>query len=1092
VPAVRFLMANRDTTITLLIKANAAQLNQALEQAGARARVFGADAERAGRRAKDGFDHSRLSVEAIARQLGQARTQLVAFVGLQQAGEAVGGLVRAADSYANLTAKIRLATTSQAGFNQAEDAVFAIAQRTSTALDSTASLFGRLNAALKEQGTSQREVLGLTETINKALAVSGATGAETASTILQLSQAFASGTLRGDEFNSVNDAAPRLMKALADSMGVSVGQLRKLAEAGKLTSEQLRIAFSGEQAQKIAAEFSQLPLTIERSMIQLDNAFTRFIGQRDQAVGTSTAVAQSIRGLSQNFEGLANIAGIVVVAALGRLVANLTQAGTAKVKAMREARQLALEELAQARAAETAARAELARARALATAGAGTTRAIAAEAALAAAQARTAAATQAATAAVGAKALAVRGLSSVLTLMGGPLGLAITGVTLLANAFATASENAKAARIEFEGTIKAAQRFREQQDIDSGVDVGKRLIAQREQLQKELSDLEWIKAGWGGSQTNGGQSAGRFLFGDDLDGELKRVRTQLARTNKEFEDVRQSLTDLRSAQAKGGRTRQQVTQQTADFTRALGEQNEKLKIERIEREKGLRAALEYQAVKAAGLKDGAQLPQNTRDAIDEQVRERQAAQSAVDAGKARTRGEREAARQQKALDAQLKRDAAEQAKLKAKEQKSDDTLARTVQDAEVALLRNRGQAGAARRAELNDEYKQALADLRAKGNSADELKIKLRIDTDVAKAELEDLQAQVDRVFGEQSRQEQSIQTRQQAGLLIEIGARRELIDLHARTAAEVEQLLPAMDALAAKTGAPESIERVKDLTAQVAALKVQSNELVVTLTNGFESGLSNALEGLATGTLTLRQALTSLVQDMGRSLAQLASQQLAALATAKLMSVVGKIAGGGKTPDVAQPDPVQAAAAGVAYATPITGASVALGVAGGVVLKAAAAMQTAAATLLAANAAESAGGFFASGGFTGIGPKYAPAGVVHRGEFVHRREVVRQPGARSFLERFNRLGMSALEGLRGYATGGFVTPAPRAPAASRAPLAERGPTMSDASQRGSQITNVLYLDPREIVNVMGTQAGRQVILSTIRANAPTVRQDLY
>ena len=1085
-------MANRDTTITLLIKANAAQLNQALEQAGVRARVFGNESENASRRARKGFDQSRSSVEAIGHQLGQAKAQLLAFVGLQSAGSAIAGLARSADSYANLSAKIKLATTSQGSFNQAEAAIFAISQRTSTSLDATATLFGRLTGALKDQGGSQREVLGLTETINKALAVSGATGAETASTILQLSQAFASGTLRGDELNSVNDAAPRLMKALAASMGVSIGELRKLAEAGKLTSEQLRIAFSGDQAKKIAVEFSQLPLTIERGLTQLDNAFTRFIGQQDKASGTSAAIAQTIQGLSQNFTGLADVVGVVVIAALGRLIANLATTGTAKIQGMRETRRLAMEELAQARAAESAAQAEMARARALNLAGGSTARATAAEATLAAAQARTAAATQAATAAVGAKAVAVRALSSVLTLMGGPLGLAITGVTLLASAFASASVNARAAKAEFESTIQAAQRFREQQDIDTGVDVGKRLIAQREQLQKELENLQVLKQSVGpfyGGIQDSGQSGYRLLFGEDVDAEIKRVQTQLKTTQAAFDQVKGSLAGLRKAQATGGRTQLQTAKDAAEFTKALTDQNEKLKIERIEREKGLRAALEYQAVKAAGVKDATQLAAAMRKVIDEQVRERDAAKAATDAGRAQTRARSDTERQRKADAREAERQKKEQEKAAKQEGKTSDELDKTVGTAEVALLRNRGDTAAARQRELMLEYREALAELLERGRTSDWLKLSMSIDTEVAQAQLYDLQAKVERVFGQQSRDEQSIQTRQQAGLLTEIGARRELIELHAITAAEVDQLLPKMDQLAAKTGSPESIERVKDLTAQVAALKVQSNELVVTLTNGFESGLSNALEGLATGTLTLRQALTGLVQDMARAMAQLATQQLAAIATAKLMVVIGKI-GGGKAPDLAQPDPGQAAAAGAAYALPIAGASAALGTAGGVVMSAAIAMQAAATTMLAANATKSLVGF-AKGGFTGIGPKYAPAGVVHRGEFVHRREVVRQPGARSFLERFNRVGMAAIEGLRGYASGGFVSPAPRAPSTHSRPVTELAGRGASADRSLGQITNVLYLDPREIVNVMGTQAGRQVILSTIRANAPTVRQDI-
>jgi len=60
----------------------------------------------------------------------------------------------------------------------------------------------------------------------------------------------------------------------------------------------------------------------------------------------------------------------------------------------------------------------------------------------------------------------------------------------------------------------------------------------------------------------------------------------------------------------------------------------------------------------------------------------------------------------------------------------------------------------------------------------------------------------------------------------------------------------------------------------------------------------------------------------------------------------------------------------------------------------------------------------FARGGYTGHGGKWDPAGIVHRGEWVTPQEIVRQPGALAFLERFNRLGVRALPG---YADGGLV-----------------------------------------------------------------------
>lgn len=1077
-------MANRDTTVTLLIRANAADLNRALNQAGQRTRTFATEARAAGEQATRGFNQTRGSVEAIGKQLSGVRSQLLTFIGLQSAGSAIAGLAGTTDAYANLTAKIRLATDGHQGFVQAEQAVFDLSQRTSTALDATATLFGRLNSSLREQGAGQQEVLGLTETINQALAVSGATGAEAASAILQLSQAFGAGALRGEEFNAVNEASPRLMQALARNLGVPRGALKELASEGKLTTEVLRAAFSGEEARKIAAEFAQLPLTIERSMTQLGNAFTRFIGQRDQMSGASSAIALAIQALAQNLDTLTNVLGVVAVAALARLVSGLVMAGMAKVQAARQARQLALQELAEARAAETAARAQHTHAQAMASAGLMMGRLSAAEATLAAAQQRTVAATRAASAAISAKTITVRGLSAALGLMGGPLGVAITGITLLAMSFESASKHARQAKEDFEDVIKAARDFQQQQDLDSGVRAGKALIAKRQQLREELENLEREHAQGGAFYGGVGESKGKLLFGAEAEAEIQRVRTQLAMANKEFETTRDAVVQLRAAAHSGARTTHQVSKEAADFNKTLGEQNERLKVERIEREKGLRTALEYQAMKAAGVKEVGELSAATRELIEVQLQERLAAEAASKADKERSKAAKEAASEAKSAAKEQERERKRQEK-EALDRRTE--LEKAVQDAQIGLLRHSGQEAEARRIELVRQYGQVIVELEHLGEQSGPDIIRRLIDVEVAKAQLDELQAQIERVFGEQSRQELSIQTRQQAGLLNELDARRELLDLHARTAAEIEQLLPILEEAARLTGDPAAIERVKDLTLQVAALKVQTNELVRALSEGFERGLSTALEGLATGTMTVREALVGLVQDITRALAQMVAQQMAAAATAKLISTFG----GKNTPNLAQPDPAQAAAAGMAYATPISGAAVALGTAGTLVMSAAQAMQAAATTMIVANSMQVSGGGFSGGGFTGMGPKFAPAGVVHRGEFVHRREVVRQPGARVFLERFNRIGMTALENLRGYASGGFVSAAPALSPSPRSPMVERPTSKADSTASSGQITNVLYLDPREVVNVMGTQAGRQIILSTIRANAPTVRQDL-
>lgn len=218
-----------------------------------------------------------------------------AFIGLAVVRE----ITRMADAVANLEGRITLVTSSQGQMRAVMGNVFDIAQRTGAQLNSTGMLYSRLAQSLGDVKASQTEMLGITETVNKAMAVSGAASSESAGAIVQLSQAFASGALRGDEFNSVNEAAPRIMQAVADSMGKTRGQLRALAEDGKITSDILRKALTGDEAAKIGAEFEKLPLTIGRAWQRLMNSVTLATGRISKDSGAFELVARAISGISE-------------------------------------------------------------------------------------------------------------------------------------------------------------------------------------------------------------------------------------------------------------------------------------------------------------------------------------------------------------------------------------------------------------------------------------------------------------------------------------------------------------------------------------------------------------------------------------------------------------------------------------------------------------------------------------------------------------------------------------------------------------------------------------------------------------------------
>src|SRR5690606_9136410 len=114
--------------------------------------------------------------------------------------------------------------------------LLAVANSTRSGFEATAGLYTVLSRNTEELGLGTEKLTALTKTINQTFAITGGSAAGMDGAIRQLSQALASGALRGDEFNSVNEQAPRLMEAVADSLNMTKGELRDFAATGAITS----------------------------------------------------------------------------------------------------------------------------------------------------------------------------------------------------------------------------------------------------------------------------------------------------------------------------------------------------------------------------------------------------------------------------------------------------------------------------------------------------------------------------------------------------------------------------------------------------------------------------------------------------------------------------------------------------------------------------------------------------------------------------------------------------------------------------------------------------------------------------------------
>ena len=297
-------------------------------------------AERAVRGVGPAWQQAGEQAHSVSRELAVLRNAYIGLQAVMGAVQSARGLAATADQVSNLQARIKLVTGEGQLFGEMWDRVSQVALRTNSELGATGDLFARVAKAGKDAGLSAQQAaeqsLQITETINQTIQLSGASAEASSAAITQLIQGLQSGALRGDEFNSVMEQAPRLADALAAGMGVATGELRKMSEAGELTSARVIAALKG-QADAIKQEFGSLPQTIGRSVENLATSWSLFIGETDKASGASAKVASAIDVLARNLDTVATVAlraGEVVAAMIAvKTIQSVYGYGTALLSA---------------------------------------------------------------------------------------------------------------------------------------------------------------------------------------------------------------------------------------------------------------------------------------------------------------------------------------------------------------------------------------------------------------------------------------------------------------------------------------------------------------------------------------------------------------------------------------------------------------------------------------------------------------------------------------------------------------------------------------------------------------------------------------
>jgi tape measure domain-containing protein len=317
-------MAN-DLQLKVTLRGDGRHLSGTLRDASGEVREFGSMSDRAGRQSTSAFDRTGRSVRGVNRDVTElnrisdmARTSLLALGGAISVRE----VISYSDAWTNTSNQIRTVTHSNDQLIASQQRLLEIANESRTSYESTANLYARLTRATTKLNLGQERTYRLVDTINKSFAVSGATAEEASAAIVQLSQGLAAGALRGDEFNSVSEQAPAIMYAIADSLHMTLGELREFAASGGITAEIVVNALE-KASTSIDETFGGSIASFGQKMAVARNQMVEWVGTSDQVSGAVDQTGDAILGLVGHMDELVTVGTVLATIYGGRVAGAL-------------------------------------------------------------------------------------------------------------------------------------------------------------------------------------------------------------------------------------------------------------------------------------------------------------------------------------------------------------------------------------------------------------------------------------------------------------------------------------------------------------------------------------------------------------------------------------------------------------------------------------------------------------------------------------------------------------------------------------------------------------------------------------------------
>lgn len=270
--------------------------------------------------------------ERMASQTAKSASSFASFAKAVTGALSIHQVISYADGWTNLQNRLKLVTKSTQELNKATNDVYNIAQKTYQSLDATAQVYQRFSDNAERLGINQQKVAELTETVSKAVSLSGTSAAAASTGLTQFGQALAAGRLRGQDLNSVIEQIPGLAQAIAEGMGITMGELKQKAQDGETSIEKVIESLERVKA-SVDQKFATSITTVSQSFTNLQSAMTRFVGEANQSTGATQLLTTGLSALSNNFSEVMKVAEALAVTAIVVKITKWTQATYAQTTA---------------------------------------------------------------------------------------------------------------------------------------------------------------------------------------------------------------------------------------------------------------------------------------------------------------------------------------------------------------------------------------------------------------------------------------------------------------------------------------------------------------------------------------------------------------------------------------------------------------------------------------------------------------------------------------------------------------------------------------------------------------------------------------